>query len=71
MLSFSFWAKKDENMAAPKGYAPKKKTKKIYESEVSSTPSTPNSSTKSFHLRNSTNDSDSDSAAGFDSNWKN
>lgn len=58
-------------MAAPKGYAPKKKTKKVHDLEVNSTPSTPNSTTKNIHLRNSINDSDSDSAAGFDSNWKN
>ncbi|KAJ8924745.1 hypothetical protein NQ315_000898 [Exocentrus adspersus] len=57
-------------MAAPKGYVSKKKSKRMYESGGSSTPSTPNTTTKNFTSMNC-NDSDSDTAAGFDSNWKN
>ncbi|XP_057653974.1 uncharacterized protein LOC130892536 [Diorhabda carinulata] len=57
-----------EVMAAPKAYTSKKKYKKGFESGGSSTPSTPKTPTKSFRSLNY--DSDSDTAAGFDSNWK-
>lgn len=62
-------------MSAPKGYNTKKKSKRSHDSGGGgggSTPGTPKSSSKSFS-RHSTapNDSDSDSAAGFDSSWKN
>lgn len=57
-------------MAAPKGYVSKKKPKRTYESGRNSTPSTPKTPTKNFNTLNC-NDSDSDTAAGFDSNWKN
>lgn len=61
-------------MAAPKGYAVRKKVKR--ESGLSSTPSTPKTPVKNYSsislpIANLNNDSDSDSAAGFDSNWKN
>ncbi|KAJ8982789.1 hypothetical protein NQ317_018490 [Molorchus minor] len=54
---------------AQKGYT-KKKTKRAYESGGNSTPTTPKTPTKSFNSF-SCNDSDSDTAAGFDSTWKN
>lgn len=62
-------------MAAPKGYAVRKKVKRG-ESGLSSTPSTPKTPVKNYSSislpnANLNNDSDSDSAAGFDSNWKN
>ncbi|XP_050512872.1 ankyrin repeat domain-containing protein SOWAHA [Diabrotica virgifera virgifera] len=58
-----------EAMGAPKTYGSKKKYKKGFESGGNSTPSTPKTPTKNFHSLNF-NDSDSDTAAGFDSNWK-
>ncbi|KAJ8944033.1 hypothetical protein NQ314_009565 [Rhamnusium bicolor] len=58
-----------EYMGAPKGYVAKKKTKRAYESGGNSTPTTPKTPTKNFNSLNC-NESDSDSAAGFDSNWK-
>lgn len=62
-------------MAAPKGYAVRKKVKRG-DSGLSSTPSTPKTPVKNYSSislpnANLNNDSDSDSAAGFDSNWKN
>lgn len=61
-----------DNMAASKGYNSKKKSKRLHESRGGSTPSTPKSSSKSFSGQSITgNESDSDTAAGFDSSWKN
>ncbi|KAG5875741.1 hypothetical protein JTB14_023334 [Gonioctena quinquepunctata] len=54
----------------PKGYAAKKKNRRTYESGRNSTPSTPKTPTRNFNSLQF-NDSDSDTAAGFDSNWKN
>lgn len=56
-------------MGAPKGYATKKKSKRPNESGMSSTPTTPKTPNK--NMKHFANDSDSDTAAGFDSNWKN
>nr|CAH7753070.1 unnamed protein product [Callosobruchus chinensis] len=59
-----------ENMGAPKGGGPKKKSKTKYDSGRYSTPGTPRTPNKSFNSLMG-NESDSDSAAGFDSHWKN
>ncbi|KAL1517009.1 hypothetical protein ABEB36_000829 [Hypothenemus hampei] len=64
-----------EIMGAPKGYMSKRKSKRALDSGLNSTPSTPktpvkNYSSSSLPLNSQMNDSDSDSAAGFDSNWK-
>ncbi|VEN55722.1 unnamed protein product [Callosobruchus maculatus] len=59
-----------ESMGAPKGGGPKKKSKTKYDSGRYSTPSTPRTPNKSFNSLVG-NESDSDSAAGFDSHWKN
>lgn len=56
-------------MGAPKNYNTKKKSKRTHDSGGNSTPSTPKSTSKSFYA--AANESDSDSAAGFDSSWKN
>ncbi|CAH0546749.1 unnamed protein product [Brassicogethes aeneus] len=60
---------KENVMGAPKGYAAKKKSKRPIDAGMNSTPTTPKTPTKS--IRHFANDSDSDTAAGFDSNWKN
>ncbi|XP_050301594.1 uncharacterized protein LOC126739818 [Anthonomus grandis grandis] len=63
-----------DSMPAPKSYVSRKKSKRAIDSGLSSTPTTPKTPVKNFSsisLPNQTNDSDSDSAAGFDSNWKN
>ncbi|XP_048525641.1 ankyrin repeat domain-containing protein SOWAHB isoform X3 [Dendroctonus ponderosae] len=66
---------KDCTMQPPKGVF-RKKSKRAADSGLSSTPSTPrapvkNYSTSSLPLTHHINDSDSDNAAGFDSNWQN
>ncbi|CAH1113085.1 unnamed protein product [Psylliodes chrysocephalus] len=55
-----------------KNYGTKKKSKKSFDSGGSSTstPGTPKTPIKMFNSMHC-NDSDSDTAAGFDSNWKN
>lgn len=58
-------------MPAPKGYTRRKSKRALDVAGVNSTPSTPKQSTRSIEQRHSTNDSDSDTAAGFDSNWNN
>ncbi|XP_076272599.1 ankyrin repeat domain family member sosondowah [Rhynchophorus ferrugineus] len=67
---------KENIMGAPKGYIARKRSKRAIDSGLSSTPTTPKAPTKNYSstslpLTNFNNDSDSDSAAGFDSNWKN
>ncbi|XP_066138966.1 ankyrin repeat domain-containing protein SOWAHC [Euwallacea fornicatus] len=67
---------KEAAMAAPKGYVVRKKSKRTADTGVGSTPSTPKTPVKNYSsislpLANQLQDSDSDSAAGFDSNWKN
>lgn len=58
-------------MPAPKGYVGKRKSKKSLEySGANSTPGTPNQIPRALTSRNSAQDSDSDSAAGFDSQWQ-
>ncbi|CAG9821581.1 unnamed protein product [Phaedon cochleariae] len=59
-----------DNSGSIKGYGTKKKNRKPYESGRNSTPTTPRTPTRGFASFNP-NDSDSDTAAGFDSNWKN
>ncbi|KAF5289150.1 hypothetical protein FQR65_LT02040 [Abscondita terminalis] len=62
----------DNLMPAPKGYPGKRKSKKSLEySGVSSTPGTPRQVQRNLMHRNSLQDSDSDTAAGFDSQWQN
>ncbi|KAF5279104.1 hypothetical protein FQA39_LY05782 [Lamprigera yunnana] len=59
-------------MGAPKSCPGKRKTKKSMESfGVSSTPGTPLQIQRSLLNRNLLQDSDSDTAAGFDSQWQN
>lgn len=59
-------------MPAPKGYVAKRKTKKSTNiSGTNSTPGTPCQPQRSLSGRSSIVDSDSDSAAGFDSQWQN
>lgn len=54
-------------MPAPKGYASKRKSKRNVDSF--STPTTPKQTPRSLNNKNNPQDSDSDTAAGFDSNW--
>ncbi|XP_030767459.1 ankyrin repeat domain-containing protein SOWAHB isoform X2 [Sitophilus oryzae] len=61
-------------MGPPKNYGSRKKSKKN-ETSMGSIPSTPKTPTKNYSstslpIANTNNDSDSDSAAGFDSSWK-
>lgn len=56
-------------MPAPKGFAKRRSKRTIDTSGTNSTPTTPKQSARSMSQRNSTQDSDSDTAAGFDSNW--
>lgn len=59
-------------MPAPKGHI-KRKSKRPLESSSGtySSPSTPNQIPRARTHFNSVHDSDSDTAAGFDSQWKN
>ncbi|XP_074032332.1 uncharacterized protein [Leptinotarsa decemlineata] len=61
---------KETTNGIAKGYSSKKKNRRTYESGRNSTPSTPKTPNRSFSSFQN-NDSDSDTAAGFDSNWKN
>ncbi|XP_031346336.1 ankyrin repeat domain-containing protein SOWAHB isoform X6 [Photinus pyralis] len=61
----------DNLMPAPKNYAGKRKMKKSESTGVCSTPGTPSQVPRGLRSRNSLQDSDSDTAAGFDSQWKN
>ncbi|KAK5642839.1 hypothetical protein RI129_009006 [Pyrocoelia pectoralis] len=61
----------DNVMPAPKNYPGKRKMKKSESTGVSSTPGTPSQIQRTLRSRTSLQDSDSDTAAGFDSQWKN
>lgn len=49
----------------------KKKSKRPYSAGLNSTPGTPKQLARTINSVCNVNDSDSDSAAGFDSQWKN
>lgn len=57
-------------MPAPKGYISKRKSKRNVESlGAYSTPTTPKQTPRNINHKSNPQDSDSDTAAGFDSNW--
>lgn len=59
-------------MPAPKGYASKRKSKRNVDSfGTYSTPTTPKQPPRSLNNKINQQDSDSDTAAGFDANWHN
>ncbi|XP_068892414.1 CARD- and ANK-domain containing inflammasome adapter protein-like isoform X2 [Tenebrio molitor] len=61
-----------ENISpGPKGGFVKKKSKRPYSSGLNSTPGTPKQLARNLNAAFPANESDSDSAAGFDSQWKN
>ncbi|XP_063910291.1 uncharacterized protein LOC135127678 [Zophobas morio] len=61
-----------ENISpGPKGSYVKKKSKRPYSSGLNSTPGTPKQVARNVNVPCQVNDSDSDTAAGFDSQWKN
>ncbi|XP_025831811.1 uncharacterized protein LOC112904882 [Agrilus planipennis] len=62
----------ENSMPAPKGFVKRKSKKMLDSTGANSTPGTPNQMPRSMSHshRSSTQDSDSDTAAGFDSNWR-